>query len=493
MKINKRKLQYASLSSVFIILFIVAVLIFNMLVGFLTNRFSLSIDLTENSDYSISDATKEALAELDKNITVYVMEREIFFENTDAASLTDSLADKRVNAIDQIEEMIKRYVTASGGKIKYEFVDKNQNPKFYDRFPNAKATNDRADALLIISRDDIDRYATIAANEIIAQTKNGTVYYSTEAELTGAVLYAASEQVSKVATITGHNELEVSLFNAVADDNYFERIDVNLRTEDIPADVNNVVISAPALDFTADEIAKIDRYLTIPGNNIYVFWNPNLGTNLPVLERFLADWGMQIRTSIVLDQQKKFGDAIMCMVHSNTATAAVELNDETFYTCASHPIDIIYEQSGNKRVLPLASTLSSSYERMNAPGMSTTAERQADEKKGPFVIAAVGERAAYSNDGDVNENRVFLFSSHYMAIDRIMDFPVALNQSFFRAMVRYANKNTSTLKVAPKMVAEYDLNIYESQANVFGIILVVIVPIAILAAGIFIFIKRRHK
>jgi len=485
MKINKRKIQYASLSSVFIVFFIVAVILLNIFVGFMSDRFSLSLDLTENNEYSISEATEIILDELDKEINVYIMERELLGQASETSG--------QVNIIDQVEEMVKRYVTASGGKVKYEFIDKNQNPRFYDKFEKAKATEDKADALIIVSlASNEERYTTILAHEI-ATAQNGSVFYSTEAELTGAILYVTSDKISKTATIVGHNELDVSLFNSVIEANNFERIDLNLRESNIPEDVNNIIISAPQYDFTADEIAKIDKFLTVPGNNVYVFWNSQLATNLPVLERFLGDWGMQISPTIILDQERRFGDAVLCTIPNNDITSNITRTDETFYTCFSHPIDILWDQKGYTRVLPLAMTMSSSYERTFAQNVDLSLERQQGEDKGPFNIAAVAEKAEYDSEGKVRENKVFLFSSQFMAIDRIMDFPVALNESFFRAMVRYSNQNSNTLSVAPKRVAEYDLNFYESQAVTLGIVLAIVLPLVILAAGIFIFIRRRHR
>ena len=66
MKINKRKIQYASVSTVFIALFVVVILLFNALASFLTNIFSLKLDLTASGEYSLDEQTVDILKELEK-------------------------------------------------------------------------------------------------------------------------------------------------------------------------------------------------------------------------------------------------------------------------------------------------------------------------------------------------------------------------------------------------------------------------------------------
>ncbi len=481
MKINKRKIQYASLSSVFIILFVVVVMLINILAGFLTERFSLKLDLTESGEYSISDGTKEMLNKIDEEITIYIMSSE---------------ANIKKNAYQtQAVETINRFTTASGGKIKSEFVDPNQNPKFYDDFPLAKASKEGdQSAFLIVS--GARRYSSILYKDIVATNEsNTTFYYSTEAELAGAILYVVSEELSKVASITGHNEIDLPGFNRIIDGNGFERIQIDLGREDIPEAVNNVVISAPDFDYTPAEIAKIDKFLQTPGNNVYVFWSRTLTKNLPVLERFLADWGFAVEPACILDQQYAYQNPmiVICNMQNNDATARIPSTQQRFIAPMAHPIKILFEQRSSTRVMPIAQTESTSYARLFTTNPNVAEGRLPEEEKGPFTVAAVSEKVEQSSTGHLEENRVFLFASESVADEEIMGISLSLNNTVLNELVSYANPDATTMSIAPKMTQSYDLNFYESEIRILMWILVIIVPLAILAAGIFIFIRRRHR
>ena len=481
MKINKRKIQYASMSSMFIAFFVVVVLLLNVLVGFLGDRFSLKIDLTASGEYSISDTTKEMLKSLEEEVTVYIMSSE--------ANINKNENQK------QAAETVQRFATASGGKIKYEYVDPNQNPKFYDAFPKARANKEGdSSAFLIVS--SARRYSSILYSDIVATNQNqSALYYSTESELAGAVLYATSPELSKVAYITGHNELDLPGLENIFDGNGFEHVKVNLSKEDIPEGVNNVVIAAPDFDFTVEEIAKIDKFMATPGSNLYVFWSRVLTTELPVLERFLSDWGFDIEQTTVLDQQYAYQSPYLpvCEVQANDVTARVPSTQQIFLAPQAHPIKLLFEQRGNMRTLPIAKTMATSFARMLASDANITDARKDGEEKGPFNIAAVSEKVNVDSKGQLEEFRVFLFGSESAAEEDIMGLSASLNNTVFNELVSYANPDANTMAIAPKMQQTYDLNFYESEIRVLFVVLVILVPLAILAAGIFIFIRRRHK
>ena len=483
MKINKRKLQYASLSTAFIVLFVVLVMLFNVFVGYLTNRFSLKLDLTASSEYALSDDTKELLHGLNEDVTVYIMQSE--------AAIQKDASDTKP----RIVETIRRYNSESGNKVKYEFIDPNQNPKFYDDYPLAKATKEGETSAFLIVKSE-RRYTPILFNSLVATDENRTsYYYSTESELSSAILFVTSEEVSKVAKITGHNETELSGFQTIIDGNKFESVSVNLRTEDIPEGVNNLLIAAPNIDYSAEEIAKIDAFLTTPGNNVYVFWNGDLAQKLPVLERFLSDWGMAIGESVILDQERAFSSPVMPVgeLQENDVTQKIQATQQLYLSPQTHPITILWEEKSYTRTLPLVVSSSSSYGRVLSANANISDARKDNEPKGPFCMAAVGEKNVQKSDGGIESNRVFLFGSNYMADESITGISISINNTLLNTVVSYANSNTKTMSIAPKVTQQNDLNFYESQINMLLIILVIVMPLAILAFGLVIFFRRRHR
>ena len=49
------------------------------------------------------------------------------------------------------------------------------------------------------------------------------------------------------------------------------------------------------------------------------------------------------------------------------------------------------------------------------------------------------------------------------------------------------------MAIKPKVVSSYDLNITESGAKVLRIVLIGVIPLIIIAIGIFVFIRRKNR
>lgn len=481
MKINKRKIQYASLSTVFIILFVVLVLLANVFVSYMTNRFSLKIDLTKEGQYQLSEQTKKLLHGLDQDVKIFIMESE--------ATIMKDASDMKP----RILETIRHYNSESGNKVKYECIDPNHNPNFFNDYPRAKATKEGDEAAFLIIKSD-KRYTTVKLNEILSTDENKTsVYNDTEGKITGGILYVTSKDVSKVATITGHNEVAVPSLNTIFDGNNFEHIEIKLLSQDIPKDVNNIVIAGPTVDYTAEEMAKIDKFLSQAGNNLFVFWSPQAG-KLPILERFLSDWGVGVGNSVVIDHDKAIQSPITIVsdLAKNDVTERIAATQQMLVTPFTRPLSILWQEKSYTRVLPLATSSTSSFARPLAANLNVTDAKKAGDQAGPFPVAILSEKNEQKDTG-VLSNRVFVFGSIEIVSESIINIPITMNNSFVNTLIGYCNENTNTMTIMPKTMRSYDLNFYESQIQLLMVLLLIVMPLAILGAGIFVFLKRRHK
>ncbi|MEG2571080.1 MAG: GldG family protein [Clostridia bacterium] len=481
MKINKRKLRYASVSTVFMVLFVVVVMLVNVLAGFLTNRFSLKLDMTSAGMFKLTEQTQKTLKELNEDITIYIMSSEA------------KVSKDEVNV--QLVETVREFGSTSGGKVKYEFIDPNLNPKFYDDYPKAKSSGAEGEESAFFIIKGSKRYDTLTRQEMVAGNNSGKGFaYSTEAKLGGAILFVTSEKVSKVATIEGHNEKELAALNAVFDGNSMERSPLNLTSADIPKDVNNMIISAPTADYTPEEIAKIDAFLAIPDNNLFVFWGSNSG-KLPVLERFLSDWGIQVGSGLVLDATRAYQSPIAIVADLNKESEIAKKIGETqlaLISPATRQMSVLWEEKGWMHTVPLAMSSNSSFARTLTADINIADGKHSNEEGGPFPIAIMSEKNEQKQD-KLLTNRVFVFGTTEIASDSMMSAPIAINNTFINTIVGYCNENTNTVEIMPKIVQTYDLNFYESQIKLLMVVLLIIIPLAILGVGVFIFAKRRHK
>lgn len=487
MKINKRKLKYASISTLFIAVVVVLVILANVLVGALADRFSLQLDLSMEGGYTLSEETVNYLKEIDEDVTIYVLKYKNQLEADEAGV--------------RLSENLARYNTESGGKIKYEFVDPNVQVTFLDDYPNATKVDD---ALLIVASDR--RYITIPQSDLkmtmvsdsqTAPTANQQIY-QIESKINTALLHVLSDKVSKVGIITGHNEEELAGISNIFAGNGFESVTINLLTDNIPEDVNNLVIAAPYNDFAASEIAKLDKFLLQGGRNLFLFWNPTV-SRLEVLDRYLTEWGIRFENSIILDEQYALsveGDnsgVFAIPTENELITITPTMTQQMLVAPTSHPITLLWEEQNDRQVVSLAETNVTSFAKELNADISLTAAKSGSDLSGPFTVAALSETLVSPTSEDI-PSRVFAIASSYFAMDEVLGATFTLNNAFLNDLISYANPNTETMEIAPVVVqGNYDLNLRAATVDALFWVLVVVIPLLILAAGIFIFIRRRHR
>lgn len=485
MKFNTRKLKYGTASVIFTALMIVLVIVLNIFAQFMTDRFSLKVDMTQSGQFSLSDDTKELLASLEDEIKIYI--------------LSTASAMEKGGQSSRALEMIQRYNTHSGGKVSYEFIDPNKNPQFFEKYP--KAIGSQARALVVEGKE---RYTIIESQEFeyyYSKSSNSVankIYYQSEELLSSAILYVSSPETSNAGFVTGHNEEDLGTLSEIFNGNNFEVTDVNLL-RGVPEEINNLVISAPKADFTAEEIKALESFLSIDGNNLYVFWGFET-PSLPVLERYLSEWGFGFPSYLVCDEKNSYaGQAaiVVAEIAEGELTENEIINtelqgDKLLLLPRTRPVNIIFSEKGSNKTLPILETAKSAYGKLISPEKPLqTASRESGDISGPFVTAAVGMRQL-GNSAKEGFSQVFVFGSQLFASEQISEISHSYNDELLTELVTYANPDTLVMRISPKVTESYDLNIKTGQALLIKIFLYGF-PVLILAAGIIVFVIRRRK
>lgn len=115
-KFDTKKLRYGTLATAITAVFIVVVVLINVIVGIVMERYPLKLDLTSNKIYEISDRTIEYLKGVDRNVELVVMSDETHYKTN---------SDYKKAA-----EILEKYAMYSD-KIKVKYVDMKKNPDEY--------------------------------------------------------------------------------------------------------------------------------------------------------------------------------------------------------------------------------------------------------------------------------------------------------------------------------------------------------------------------
>ena len=474
--LNNRKFRYGSASIIYVAIIVAVVIVLNIFADFLTDRFSLKVDMTEQGIYSLSDETRAILGDLSGNVKIYILSSQAELETDDSMV--------------QMLETIRRFKSESGGRVDYEFVDTRKNPQFVAKYPKVRNATVRD---LVV--EGSHRYVVLDSDEFTGTSKNkNKLFYRTEEQLAAAVLYVTAEEIVKAGFVTGHEEvIPSSLYSHFEGNNFEIESSVDLLSE-VPDGITNLVISAPKRDFTEVEIENLEKYLEKTGNNLYVFWGVD-APKLTVFERYLAEWGFEIMPQVVCDETNSYSKetyVVADLLETNVVDYALQ-GQSYIIAPEMRPIKVLWDESGYTWTTEIAKTRDTSYAKSIdvAKNIATLAYQDGDEK-GSFTVFALSERSSNSGiEGDTS--KIFLFGTYAIAVDEITAIPRAFNSTLLARSVDYANPNTKTLTLSPKAEISYDLEVSKGDIRTISIVLIGIIPLIFVALGIFIYIKRKNR
>ncbi|MFW6227246.1 MAG: DUF7088 domain-containing protein, partial [Bacteroidota bacterium] len=107
---SKRTIQYA-------VILITGIVI---LINILANRFFFRLDLTEDKQYTLSEATRDILRSLEEPVTI-------------TAYFSKKLPPDYANLRRDFKDMLTEYKNISKGMVAYEFIDPLDDPAIEDK------------------------------------------------------------------------------------------------------------------------------------------------------------------------------------------------------------------------------------------------------------------------------------------------------------------------------------------------------------------------
>ena len=215
------------------------------------------------------------------------------------------------------------------------------------------------------------------------------------------------------------------------------------------------------------------------------------GTELPKFDRILSEFGMTIQMGYAVDTSagNYYQKPIFLLPNVEYADETNGLTGAYTYLIAPYAqgIDVPDEEIEDITYTKLLNGSEISIVKTNITNASTY-EKEEGDIEGPVCIGVKAEKTL-----DSGTSTIYLFASAQMFTDSI-DNAVSGNnkQLFSNIMSTLANHETS-VSVPVKSYEMDSLIVSASDLAVFGIIAVVILPLALLAAGLIIWLNRRSK
>lgn len=462
MQVTTRSRQLNRLNSW---LFVVLLLTVVGLLAWISTRYNYQADWTAGARHSLSEASVKLLDQAKGPVTI-----------------TAFVSDTNKQSRDRINDIIGRY-QRHRGDIQLEFVNPDTDPaKVQDMGVNS-------DGELVIQYGG--RKEHIQSFEM------------NEQNITNALQRLLRSGERWLVFLDGHGERrpqgeanhDLSLWVKQLEDKGFKSRAINLaQNASIPDNTAVLVISAPQVDLLPGEVQAVQDYVSRGGN---LLWLGEPGS-LHGLEPLARQLGVQFEKGMVVDlttQLLGIQSAAIAAVTSYPATNPVT-KDFNLLTVFPLAVGLTASAPAGWQVLDLLKTGESSWEETGDISSGKVSFSEKDDIRGPVTIGI-----ALTHDADkgttespstsVKQQRVIVtgdgdfLSNQYLG--NVGNLDLGIN------MVNWLSEDEHFLNIPAKAAPDTNLQLSPTQSSFIGFGFLFGLPIALLASGLAIWLRRRKR
>ena len=440
-------------------------------VNYLGARHFKRVDMTSEKIYSLSDQSVQVASQVKQDLQI-----KAFYSGGEYQPTKDLL----------------RLYTNQNKKISYEFIDPDKQPQ-------------------LAQQDQVTVYGTLE-NPITGETSRSATLILTmgtkkqriekqsaelkEEDVTNAFVKLLKDTQKTIYFTTGHGERDLAsqeptgyqtVKSALEEDNYVVK-PLNLVQESkVPADASAIVIAGPTVEPLAAEVETLDGYLK-DGGSVLAMLDPQPAA---AMKDFLKKWSIEPGDNIILDnnlQSRLSGAAptVPLITSYESHPITQRFNLVTFFPLA-RSISPAKPTAEDIDVQILFRTLESAWGETSInlkESKQTVKYDEGKDLKGPVPLAVT----ATTKSGDKKPRLVVVGDADFAANHA---FRQAGNGNLFTNIISYLAKDESFISIKAKDPANRPVTMTEAQAKSVAWLVQVLLPGAVLIAGISVWVKRR--
>lgn len=538
----RKKLKYGGIATAVTVIFVAVVVLLNVVVAQVCKRNPDAVlDLTTANLYEISDDTVDYIKNLDQDVEIAISSEESTFQS-----------DKYYK---MISETISKYQGYSD-HISVTYFDTTKDPDILSKYQDLYAGDISSNQIIVTSGDRIKVYSLTDMFEI-DQDKYQSYYYGYaslsdcitgfkgEQTLTTAIMNVTDSNPKSVAVITKSNgnyifsatqanAYAVTAMENLLNDNGYDVKELDMVNDTLDAETYDIVVlPAPANDLTMDAIKKLQDFLQNDGNLgkqlIYVADYTQSVT--PNLDAFLKDWNLQVDSSYVREDDNNRNQTVQIVASAGKGLIApiVSLGDSENYggNLANSSLPIVAPlarpiqklPSNNGRVVysllqssdtsyayPLTQQASSgedttesaseesqeATEATTTEGAATTSFDTDSAVRGANTVMALSQ-SQQSTGSELIESDVIVLGSMAMMDYYLTQDSSYNNAEYFIGVLNSVCGKEDSIVIASKDMAATSISATQTQLVTLRTIVVFLIPLAVAAAGIVVFLRRRNR
>lgn len=532
---NKKKLKYGSVAVVITVVFIAVVVFVNLIAEILTDKKNLKLDLTAQKYYEVSQDTIDYIKDIKKDVVIDVMYQKENFEKSSYMKMVLETLNKYQQNSDHIE---------------VEFHDIVSEPDVINKYSDVYSGTIQQGSIVVACGDrvkvisSIDDLFTIDTSSYY-QTGSSTITgYKGEQELTSAVMSVTDANPKKAAFITGYNGSSIyhsynsnavnSLYNLM-NKNGYEISQIDILNDDLsPDDYDIVVLPAPVNDLTTDCISKLDDFLYNGGkldrNMIYIADIFQYKT--PNIDDFLEIWGIEVGDSVVYESNADKNQKVTISTGSAEAPIVSSVDDDFTSGLSNTKLPIVAPVSRNINLLfdanvdrttdsllqtsdtaylyPLnmksvdeakaeaaeqeqaASDAENSTEATEEETEATTKFDTETAEKATQNVMALAKKTNTENN-ETHTNNLLVIGGMSLVDPNLTSSATYNNAEFVVNAINQICGKENGIIIAEKSLTQTTIDITAAQITTIRRIIEYVIPLIVIAAGVFVYVWRKNR
>ena len=475
-------------------IFIAVVVVINILVSVLTNRFpSMNIDLTAQHRNSLSDQAEKVARGVANPTEIFLIGSEDFFRKNE----NPYYSQLRIE-FSQVSNLADRLAEVNP-LISVQFVDLDLNPDFV-----AQYSSETLSSGMVLVRTE-KRYKVLQPDDlfILTQDTSGSGYKSytnVDSCLAGALEIVNLDKVPVVAIAQGSNQEllagQLTQFSDLMERQNYEVREFNLFTEEIPENTQLLVLPTPSNDYDPGQIQKLRDYIEDEDRrenlNILITCYPTQG-ELPNLASFLEEWGVRVESGTVFEtdpnRKASYNENLILTEYNKNI---VDNNYNYLMSGYTSPITMLFEGNGDTNVAPIWTTADTAYVVTN----DSTEEELENPVTDSYNVATLSHRILQMEDYETFRRNIMVFGSSIVFADGYIQSSAFDNSRYIEDLMRYATGtggSSVTVYSSPTETNTLDIQMSANLVTILGLgVFTIGLPVAVLIAGLVVFLKRRH-
>lgn len=440
----------------------------NLGLNYVPERYS-SFDLTQNRLYALTEETKNFLADLSEDVTVYVLAEESAMDN------------QLKRTLDLMQER--------SDHIKVNYVSRVKNPNFYQNYTEEPLE----EGSLIVEgekRNKIVKLDDVYTYEMDYSTYSyQTTGYDGEGQVVSAIAYVTTDDMPVLYAVGGHGELELEdkFVNAIEKENVSCKQLMLYSVDEIPEDAQGVILNAPTGDYSEDDAKKIIDYLKKGGNALII--STMTEGEMTNFESILDFYGISEVAGTIVEQDRNFyyQNPYYLFPNVESSETTEPLTDSLVF--APFSMGLSYDDTLEDTVYtPLLTTSGSAFSKTDITDTSDFS-KGANDVDGPFVVSVEVEKS--TEDGNVSH--AFVVGGESLFTGLADDMAPGNNVKLFSNMISNLVEHESSVAIPVKSLSVPNLTFKAQTAYITVILCVIVFPLAALAAGLVIWLRRRRR